>query len=118
MPSSADLPHRSQLLSPLNHRRLEYAMSLAVSQSAATVIWVGCDDADGDGKWEDRYNFFYSFLLPVSSHCCLWLSQEPQNGFSKWPTLELICVYCLQLVVIVSSQYFEPNSSAVSCRSH
>ena len=70
MPSSADLPHRSQLLSPLNHRRLEYAMSLAVSQSAATGIWVGCDDADGDGKWENRYNFFfivfYSQYLPIA----------------------------------------------------
>ena len=49
MPSTAD-PHRSQLIGPYNHRRLEYAMSLAQSKG----LWVGCDDSDGDGAWMDR----------------------------------------------------------------
>jgi hypothetical protein len=55
MPSAAD-PHRSQLISPLNRRRLEYAASLASAQTGASALWVGCDDADGDSAWFDRWD--------------------------------------------------------------
>jgi hypothetical protein len=53
MPSSAD-PHRSQLLSPLRRRRVDFAMAVAASQSAAAAVWIGCDDSNDDGVWTDR----------------------------------------------------------------
>ena len=53
MPTATD-PHRSQLISPYNHRRLEFALSYARMQNGATQIWVGCDDADGNNIWFDR----------------------------------------------------------------
>ena len=29
-------------------------MELAFAQTAASSIWVGCDDMDNNGKWTDR----------------------------------------------------------------
>ena len=53
MPSATD-PHRSQLISPFNHRRIEFAAAFAFSQTSAKSLWIGCDDSDGDGSWTDR----------------------------------------------------------------
>ena len=53
MPLLTD-PHRAQLISPFNHRRIEYAMALAHNQADVSSMWVGCEDSDGDNIWQDR----------------------------------------------------------------
>jgi len=59
--SSLTDPHSTQMISPRNHRRLDFAAEAAFAATGATSIWVGCDDADGDGVFQDR--LFFAFLF-------------------------------------------------------
>jgi len=47
-------PHSIQLVSPRTHRNLEFAAEVAFSSTGESSLWVGCDDADNDGIYQDR----------------------------------------------------------------
>jgi len=43
------------MMNPRFRRGLDFATEVAFATTGATSIWVGCDDADADGVFQDRY---------------------------------------------------------------